>query len=304
MREPQRPAARRTPRTTTIVRSATCSITMPRPGTCALRPGTPASRGPGAPLAAIKVGRSVRFTKADRDALIAASRYAPPVERPGRARRRVSGPASGHSCHHRPVIMAAMDAATAAIYEEAAPRWQQSRGAASDELGRRFRSQAGDGLVVDLGCGPGRYLDQIGAQVVGVDVCWAMLALARSRGRPLARADLESLPFGNGVFSGAFARHSYLHVPKQGTPRAFSELKRVLRPGGFLMLSLIEGDYEGHNLRGDDFPGRYFALWTIAELRDALGGAGFVDIAVERVPRPRGEADLLATAGRATAAPS
>ena len=43
-------------------------------------------------------------------------------------------------------------------------------------------------------------------------------------------------------------------------------------------------------------PGRYFAFWTAAELHDALAGAGFVDIAVEHVPRSRDEADLLATA--------
>jgi hypothetical protein len=62
------------------------------------------------------------------------------------------------------------------------------------------------------------------------------------------------------------------------------------------MLSLIEGDYEGHDLPGDDFPGHYFAFWTAAELGDALAGAGFVDVAVDRVLRARGEADVLATA--------
>ena len=84
--------------------------------------------------------------------------------------------------------------ATVAIYEEAAAQWQLSRGEANDDLGRRFRSQAGDGLVVDLGCGPGRYLHQIGGPVVGLDVSGAMLALARRRCHSLARADLESLP--------------------------------------------------------------------------------------------------------------
>jgi SAM-dependent methyltransferase len=194
--------------------------------------------------------------------------------------------------------MAIVDAATVAIYEKAAFRWQHSRGTANDDLGRRFRSQAGDGLVVDLGCGPGRYLDQIGGDVVGLDVSGAMLALARSLRHPLARADLESLPFGNGVFSGAFARHSYLHLPKQSMTAALRELNRVLRPRGFLMLSLIEGEYEGHGLPRDDFPGRYFAFWNVAELRDALAGAGFADIAVERFAQPHGEADLIATASR------
>lgn len=194
--------------------------------------------------------------------------------------------------------MATVDAATVAIYEEAAPRWQQSRGEAGNDLGRRFRSQAGDGLVVDLGCGPGRYLDQIGGPVVGLDVCGAMLALARPRGHPLARADLESLPFGDGfsparsptILTSMFSKSAY-RSPS-------SNCGGVLASGAFLMLSLIEGDYVGHDLPGDDFPGRYFALRTAAELHDALAGAGFIDVAVERVPRSRGEADLLATAKR------
>jgi len=38
------------------------------------------------------------------------------------------------------------------------------------------------------------------------------------------------------------------------------------------MLSLVEGDYEGHDLPGDDFPGRYFAFWSATELGDALTG--------------------------------
>ncbi len=180
-----------------------------------------------------------------------------------------------------------MDTATAAIYEEVAPQWQQSRGEANDDFGWGFRSQAGEGLVVDLGCGPGRYLAQIGGPVVGLDVCTAMLTLARRCGYSLIRADLESLPFGDGVFGGAFARHSYLHVPKGRVPSALVELRRVLHPGALLKLSLIDGDYEGHDLPGDDFPGRYFAFWTAAELGDALTGAGFVEIGVERVPLAR-----------------
>lgn len=191
-----------------------------------------------------------------------------------------------------------MDRATAAIYEEVAPQWQSSRGEANDDLGRRFRSQAGAGLVVDVGCGPGRYLGQIGGPVVGLDVCGSMLALAQPHGQPLARADLESLPFADRSFAGAFARHSYLHVPRQRVPRALIELKRVLQTDGFVMLSLIEGYYEGRDLPGDDFPGRYFAFWTAAELADALTGAGFVNVVVERVPRARNEGDLLATARR------
>jgi trans-aconitate methyltransferase len=54
-------------------------------------------------------------------------------------------------------------APTAAIYDGIAPAWKASRGEPRDDLGRRFRGQAAEGLVVDLGCGPGRYLGQLGS---------------------------------------------------------------------------------------------------------------------------------------------
>lgn len=182
------------------------------------------------------------------------------------------------------------------VYEAEAERWQQSRGAPLDELGRRFRAQVGNGLVADLGCGPGRYLPQIGAPVVGLDVSGAMLSFARRHPYPLVQADLESLPLCDRSLVGAFARHSYLHLPRARATYGFAELHRALRAGGLLMISLIEGSYEGRDLPGDEFPGRYFAFWTAPDLAAALGRAGFSEISVERVRRPKGEQDLLATA--------
>jgi SAM-dependent methyltransferase len=187
---------------------------------------------------------------------------------------------------------------TATIYEGIAPAWQASRGEARDGFGRRFREQVGQGLVVDLGCGPGRYLTQLGSPVLALDVSRSMLSLAGRYCHALAQADLESLPFADGVFYGAFARHSYLHLPKTRTPGAFSELRRVLAPGGLVLLSLVEGEYEGDALPEDDFPGRYFAFWRQSDLAAALLAAGFADVNVERVSRPKGEADIVATARR------
>jgi SAM-dependent methyltransferase len=190
-----------------------------------------------------------------------------------------------------------VDPATVDVYETKAGEWLDRRGAAPrDELGLRMRSEAGAGLVVDLGCGTGRYLSQIGLPVVGLDITAAMLELASVHGCPLVRADLESLPFADRALDGAFARHSYLHLPKDRAAAAFAEVRRVLRDGGALVLTLICGEYSGHDLPGDDFPGRYFAFWSPDELTSALTAAGFGDVVVEGVDRPRGELDLHAIA--------
>jgi ubiquinone/menaquinone biosynthesis C-methylase UbiE len=133
---------------------------------------------------------------------------------------------------------------------------------------------------------------------MAVDVSHSMLSLVARYGHPRAQADLESLPFAERAFAGAFAKHSYLHVPKARIAGAFAELRRVLVPRGSVLLSFIEGDYEGEALPEDDFPGRYFAFWRQSELGAALSAAGFRDVNVERVSRPKGEGDLVATARR------
>lgn len=186
-----------------------------------------------------------------------------------------------------------MDRETVAVYQERAGEWAERRGDTGDGLGRRFRSSAGPDLVADLGCGTGRYLPEIGAPVVGVDATGAMLRLARGKGQPLVQADLEALPLAAGTLAGAFARHSYLHVPKRRMPAALAELHRVLAPGAEVWITVIEGDYEGHRLPEDDFPGRYFACWTPDELTAALRSAGFGAVRTGREKRA-----LLARARR------
>lgn len=193
-------------------------------------------------------------------------------------------------------MMNPMDEATVAIYERQAAEWSKRRGEPADGLGLRFRALAGGGLVADLGCGSGRYLEQIGHPVVGVDATARMLALASGRGYPLVQADLERLPFRAGALDGVFGRHSYLHVPRERLTAALAEASRVLRPGGLLMVTLIEGTYEGHALPGDDLAGRYFACWTEPDLMRALGGAGYADVRIELAERRHGSPDLLATA--------
>jgi SAM-dependent methyltransferase len=189
-----------------------------------------------------------------------------------------------------------VDPATIAVYERRAREWIERRGEATDDLGRTFRAEVGEGPIADLGCGAGRYLTELGPAVVGLDATAAMLELARRSDVPLVRADLEALPLADGAMAGLFARHSYLHLPKARLATALSDAHRALRPGGLLFLSLIEGTYEGHELPGDDFEGRFFACWNEGEVEGLLQSAGFTRVEVARQGRRRGGADVMARA--------
>jgi SAM-dependent methyltransferase len=159
----------------------------------------------------------------------------------------------------------------------------------------RAGSEVRSAEVPFSGCGAGRYLDQLGSPVVGVDAAAAMLALAGSRDKPLVRGDLEHLPFATASFSGVFARRSYLHIPKPRVGDALAEAARVLQPAGLLLIAMISGNYEGHSLRGDDIPGRWFSLGTEPELTAALTIAGFTLLRVDHVRRRQNGAEVEIT---------
>lgn len=108
-------------------------------------------------------------------------------------------------------------------------------------------SQRAQGIVCDLGCGPGqvaRYLADRGREVVGVDVSAGMVAEARRLNPDVSflLADMRQLPVEDEVWGGIVAFYSLIHVPRNGVPNLLKELWRVLQPGGQLLVSFHLGN--------------------------------------------------------------
>jgi SAM-dependent methyltransferase len=98
------------------------------------------------------------------------------------------------------------------------------------------------GLVVDLGCGPGREVEQLAARglaAVGVDLSAGMLRLAarRAPGRVVG-GDLRALPLRDGTCDGVWSSYALLHLSDADLAVALGEVRRVLRPGGTAVLVL------------------------------------------------------------------
>jgi ubiquinone/menaquinone biosynthesis C-methylase UbiE len=133
-----------------------------------------------------------------------------------------------------------------AEYDALAPhyegRWSGYIAASAEETLKRAHPIQ-DERVLDLGCGTGVLLQRIldrypGAQVTGVDLSLVMVALARRRLPESVRlevADAEALPFASSSFDLVVSTSSFHFWP--APKQALAELRRVLRPGGRLVIT-------------------------------------------------------------------
>ncbi len=128
--------------------------------------------------------------------------------------------------------------------------------------------------VLDAGCGPGVYADILvdrGARVVGLDRSPTMVALARRRlgGRAaFLQADLsDPLPLAAGPpFDLVLSSLTLHYVEDWRTP--FREFRRLLRPGGWLIVSV------GHPLADYDRFRREANYFEIEPVEEAWTGFG------------------------------
>ena len=161
-----------------------------------------------------------------------------------------------------------------------------------DELAAR----AGTGIVCDLGCGPGhvaRYLHQRGAKVIGVDLSPEMVARARALTPdvPFVEGDMHALDVPDGAWQAIAAFYAVVHIPRPSLPDVFREMRRVLVPGGALLVAFHIGselvhrdEWWGHAVSID------FLFFEMDEVTAALRSAGLVvERVVERDPYPEVE---------------
>ncbi|MFP4636512.1 MAG: class I SAM-dependent methyltransferase [Nitriliruptoraceae bacterium] len=96
------------------------------------------------------------------------------------------------------------------------------------------------GLVLDVGCGTGRFgmvAQETGARVVGLDRSAAMVAAARHRLAPVLVADAQRLPLGEACFDATLAVTVLEFVADP--ERVVSEMVRTTVPGGSVVIGTL-----------------------------------------------------------------
>ena len=152
------------------------------------------------------------------------------------------------------------------------------------------------GRVCDLGCGPGqvaRHLHEHGVEVSGIDLSPGMVAQAQQAnpGIHFQQGDMRALALADDSLAGIAAFYSLIHIAREEVTSVLKELRRVLRPGGVLLLSFHIGSEVVHL---DEWWGKPvcvdFTFFERAEMEGYLRAAGFeVEDVVERPPYPEVE---------------
>jgi SAM-dependent methyltransferase len=162
-----------------------------------------------------------------------------------------------------------------------------------DQLAGRVKAI---GPICDIGCGPGhiaRYLHDRGAPVMGVDLSPAMVERARrlNPGIEFRQGDMRALEIEDEAFGGIAAFYSIIHFPRSDVVGVLGEMKRILRPGGTLLMAFHAGDEIVHL---DEWWGQPvsvdFVFFRAEEMTAYLNAAGFeIGEIVEREPYPEVE---------------
>jgi SAM-dependent methyltransferase len=145
--------------------------------------------------------------------------------------------------------------------------------------------------VLDLGCGAGRFLRAVadaGAEAIGVEIAQAAAERARANAPGADVQLLEpdgSLPLGHGEVDLVWCSEVLEHVAD--TAHTLLEIRRVLRPGGRLLVTVpYHGRLQAAAIALVRFEahydplGQHLRFYTRRSLAGALEAGGFADVRV------------------------
>jgi SAM-dependent methyltransferase len=139
--------------------------------------------------------------------------------------------------------------------------------------------------VADLGCGPGRlepYLAARGLSPRGIDLSPEMIRVARRDhpGFEFDIADLRELPFEDASLAGVACWYSLMYLPPPDRPAAFTELARVVKPGGYLVTAFKAGDSQVRRGGRTTGLGVEFDIYWLSpeEMQRRVTDAGFATV--------------------------
>ena len=167
-----------------------------------------------------------------------------------------------------------------------------------DAILEHLQGLGGKGRLLDVGCGGGRLLASAGQRgwcSLGVDLSHDACEVTRQAGAAAIQAEGAALPFSDGAVDAVSFINALDHVPDPLA--ALGEARRVLRPGGHLVIRISNADFHRPWIRlltslgplirwwgWDGYPIFHLYAFTAGGLRSLVERAGFRVVELRNSP--------------------
>lgn len=136
------------------------------------------------------------------------------------------------------------------VYDAIAPHFSSTRFAKWPKVAAFLSSLPSGSLVLDAGCGNGKYLGlNPGCFFIGCDISLPLIKICADRGHEVLVADAVNLPyragFGNAAISIAVLHHLSTESRRK---KAIEELVRVVKKGGLVLITVWAVEQEDRAL--------------------------------------------------------
>ncbi|KAJ0240068.1 hypothetical protein HA466_0227580 [Hirschfeldia incana] len=136
------------------------------------------------------------------------------------------------------------------VYDAIAPHFSSTRYAKWPKVAAFLESLPPGSVILDAGCGNGKYLGlNPNCFFIGCDISDPLIRICSEKGHEVLVADAVNLPyregFGDAAISIAVLHHLSTEERRKG---AVEELVRVVKPGGFVLITVWAAEQEDKSL--------------------------------------------------------
>lgn len=149
------------------------------------------------------------------------------------------------------------------VYENIAERFNHTRSYKWDWINDFLNQYKDNSLIYDLGCGNGRNMNYDNLRFIGVDNCNNFINICKSKNLNVINSNIIDIPLQNDS-ADAIICIAVLHQLSNEINRikALTEMKRLVKPGGKILLSVWSINQPQKTRRKFNNYGNNIVLWN------------------------------------------
>ena len=178
------------------------------------------------------------------------------------------------------------------VYDKIASEFSNTRANQWPFIDRFMETVPKGNKILDIGCGNGRNMCYPDYEFSGVDISSEFVKICCDRGLDVKKGTMTELPFENNSFDVILSIASFHHLNNESNRnKALQEMKRVLQPGGIVLLYVWSKNQPRKTKRTFENYGdvlvpwksndgkiynRYYYIFQIEEIKELIEKNGFV----------------------------